>query len=492
MPPTDVEFLDVLIVGAGLSGIDAACRLTMHCPGKRWAMVDARDRIGGTWDLFRYPGIRSDSDMHTLGFPFRPWKETDVIADGPAIRDYIEDTAREYGVLPHIRFGWRVTGADWSGADQTWTVTLETPDGQRRLRCGFLYMCSGYYRYDRGHMPDFAGSGDFRGPIIHPQHWPEDLNVAGRRVLVIGSGATAVTLVPALTRLGARVTMLQRSPTYIVSHPRRDGLAERLFRLLPEKLAGLLVRWKYIGWSLLTYRLSRRKPDLVRRRIIDAVRDAVGPTVDVDPHFTPSYAPWDQRVCLVPDGDLFRVLKAGDAAIVTGRIDSFRPTGVRLEDGREIAADIIVTATGLDMQLLGGATLSLDGEKVDIAGRPVYRGMMLADVPNHALAIGYVNASWTLKCDLTARQVCRLLNHMDEHGYAVCVAPSDGAGPGRVPLLGLTAGYVQRGRAHMPAQGESPPWRVHQNYLADLAGFLFSKPADGTLAFERRHDGDKK
>lgn len=486
-----VEILDVLIVGAGLSGIDAACRLTLHCPGKRWAVVEARDRIGGTWDLFRYPGIRSDSDMHTLGFPFRPWKETAIIADGPAIRDYIEDTAREYGVLPHIRFGWRVTGADWSSRDQAWTVTLETPDGPRRLRCGFLYMCSGYYRYDHGHMPDFAGIGNFRGRIIHPQHWPDDVNVTGRKVVVVGSGATAVTLVPALARLGALVTMLQRSPTYIVSRPRRDGLAERLYRLLPERLAALLVRWKYIGWSLLTYRLSRRRPALVRRRIIEAVRHAVGPGVDVDRHFTPTYAPWDQRVCLVPDGDLFTVLKSGAAGIVTGRIAGFTPTGLRLEDGREIAADIFVTATGLEMQLLGGATLSLDGQPVDIADRLVYRGMMLSDVPNHALAIGYVNASWTLKCDLTARQVCRLLNHMDQQGYGVCVPRPADAGAARLPLLGLTAGYVRRGRAHMPSQGERPPWRVRQNYLADLAAFLFSKPADGTLEFRPRPDGDK-
>lgn len=481
--PDRIETLDVLIVGAGLSGIDAACRLTMHCPQKKWAMVEARDRIGGTWDLFRYPGIRSDSDMHTLGFPFRPWKGEASIADGPAIRDYIEDTAHAYGLMPHIRFNCRVTAADWSGDEQAWTVTLSTPDGDRRIRCAFLYLCSGYYRYDRGFAPDFPGAGGFKGRIVHPQHWPEDLPLAGRRVVVIGSGATAVTLVPALAEKGAQVTMLQRSPTYIVSRPRHDRLANHLYRWLPGGLASTLVRWKYIGWSLLTYRLAKRRPEQVKRHIIEAIRTALGGGIDVDRHFTPSYAPWDQRVCLVPDGDLFAAFRTGRAGIVTGRITTFTPDGIRLETGEELPADILVTATGLDMRLLGGAELRVDGVPVDLAGRLVYRGMMLGDVPNLAMAFGYVNASWTLKCDLTARQVCRLLNHMDRHGLTVCVPQSATAGPGREPLLGFNSGYVLRAAAHLPAQGESPPWRVHQNYLADLASFHLSGPADGTLAF---------
>ncbi|WP_044563567.1 NAD(P)/FAD-dependent oxidoreductase [Azospirillum sp. B4] len=477
--------LDVLIVGAGLSGIDAACRLTLHCPRKSWALVEARDRIGGTWDLFRYPGIRSDSDMHTLGFPFRPWQADASIADGPAIRDYIEDTASEFGLMPRIRLGWRVTRADWCSRDQLWTVGLATAEGGRKVRCRFLYLCSGYYRYDQGHTPVFPGAEDFRGRIVHPQHWPEDLEVKGRRVVVIGSGATAVTLVPALADRGAMVTMLQRSPTYIVSRPRHDDLGARLRRRLPGWLAAALVRWKYIGWSLLTYQLARRRPETVKRRIIEAARAALGDGIDVSRHFTPTYAPWDQRVCLVPDGDLFTALKTGAAEIATGRIARFTPIGIRLESGEEIDADVIITATGLEMRLLGGMEMRVDGALVNPGDRLLYQGMMLGDVPNHALAMGYVNASWTLKCDLTARAVCRLLNRMERHGHTVCVPRQAAAGDGREPLLGFASGYVLRARPHMPGQGSRPPWRVRQNYLADLAAFHLSSPRDAALAFLR-------
>ena len=462
------EHLDVLIVGAGLSGIGAACHLQREAPGRTYAVLEAREAIGGTWDLFRYPGIRSDSDMFTLGYAFRPWTDASAIAEGSAIRRYIQDTAREYDVADHVRFGLRVVAAEWSGADARWTVTAErTATGERvRLTCSWLSVCSGYYRYDEGYRPRFPGEDGFPGPIVHPQHWPEDLEVVGRRVVVIGSGATAVTLVPGLARLGARVTMLQRTPSYVLPLPTRDALAELLRRRLPSRAATSLVRWKSILLSTAAYGLIRRQPQAARRFLRWATIRQLPPGFDVDTHFRPPYDPWDQRLCLVPDGDLFRALSDGSAAIVTGRITRFTSTGIELESGQHLDADVVVTATGLNLLALGGMTLTVDGHRVELPETVSYKGMMLSGVPNLSLVMGYTNASWTLKADLVSSYVCRLLEHMAAHGYAVAT-PSAPPEPDRAPFLDLASGYVQRSLAQLPRQGIRPPWRLHQNYLRD-------------------------
>lgn len=478
------EHLDMIIVGAGLSGVDAAYRLQSAFPARRYAILEARAAIGGTWDLFRYPGIRSDSDMHTLGFPFRPWRGEKSIADGDAIRDYIRDTAAEFGIDRHIRFGHRVTRASWSSADARWTVEGQDADGRPfRLTAGFLFMCSGYYDYAAGYMPDFPDLERFAGRVVHPQQWPEDLAVEGRRVVVIGSGATAMTLVPALVRQGAHVTMLQRSPTYVVSRAARDPIALWLHRRLPGGLADRLVRWKNILLGITTYRLARRSPDRVRRMILDGVRRQLGAAVDIDRHFSPSYNPWDQRVCLVPDGDLFTALREGKAEIVTDGIAGFAEDGIRLASGERLPADIVVSATGLVIQLMGGAEILVDGVRVQPSDRMLYKGMMFDDIPNFAFAFGYTNASWTLKCDLTARYVCRLLKHMDRRGYAVCVPRLDARAGARQPMLDFSSGYVRRANALLPGQGRRAPWRVHQNYILDFMALGIGSVDDGAMEF---------
>src|SRR3954452_3150945 len=388
---------DVVIVGAGLSGVGTACHLAMKCPGKSYAILEARDSIGGTWDLFRYPGIRSDSDMYTLGYAFRPWRDAKAIADGPAIKTYVEDTARDYGVTPHIRFRHKVVRASWSPQEARWTVEAETPDGPARFTARFLMMCSGYYSYDEGYRPDFPGEADFRGRFVHPQFWPEDLDYKGKRVVVIGSGATAVTLVPEMAKRAAHVTMLQRSPTYIVSRPAQDPLANKLRRNLPSRLAYHLIRWRNVMWGMYFFQLSRRRPAKVKELVLKGVQMALGPDYDVATHFTPRYNPWDQRLCLVPDGDLFKAIREQRASVVTKQIDTFTHDGIRLKDGSELAADIIVTATGLVLQVVGGLEVNVDGRVVDFANTLTYKGMMYADVPNMASAFGYTNASWTLK-----------------------------------------------------------------------------------------------
>ena len=487
-----VEHLDVVIVGAGLSGIDAAYWLKTKSPQRTWAIFEARDAIGGTWDLFRYPGIRSDSDMTTLGFPFRPWHGEKAIADGADIRDYIRDTAREFGIDRRIRMDHRVTAADWSSAEACWTVTVATGGESRQVTCNFLFLCSGYYDYQQGHAPSWPGQETFGGRTIHPQFWPEDLTLQGKTVVVIGSGATAVTLVPALLRQGAaHVTMLQRSPTYIVSRPSRDDHAGRLRGRLPAKVADAAIRWKNIGYGILVYNASRRRPKAVRRKIADQQRSLLGPDFDIDRHLTPRYDPWDQRLCLVPDGDLFAALKAGQATIVTDRIDTFAPDGLLLESGERLSADIVVTATGLKMKMMGGATLRVDGALVDPGQRLLYRGAMLEGVPNFAFAVGYTNASWTLKCDLTSQYVSRLLNHMAKHGHdsATPVAPAGAAV--EEPMLDLQSGYVQRAQGLLPRQGSKAPWRVHQNYVRDLIAFRTGRIADPALRFARRSSSDK-
>ena len=483
-PPASEHF-DVLIVGAGISGIDAAWHLQKRCPGKSWQILEGRKGMGGTWDLFRYPGVRSDSDMYTLGFPFRPWKGDRSIVDGTAIREYVEETARTYGIDRNIRFSHRVTRACWSSAEARWTLDVEAEGETRRFTCAFLFLGSGYYDYAEGYRPVWPGEADFTGRIVHPQHWPENLDCRDRKVVVIGSGATAVTLVPALAEQAAHVTMLQRSPTYIVSRPSRDGIARKLQKRLPEGAAASAVRWKNVLLGILFFSRARRRPERVKAAILKLVSDELGPDYDVERHFSPSYNPWDQRLCLVPDGDLFAAVRAGTVSIATDGIDRFTEKGIRLASGAELDADLVVTATGLNVRLLGGIGLVVDGEPVNVADRLSYKGMMLSGVPNLALAFGYTNASWTLKCDLTSRYVCRLLRHMDRHLYAWCVPRLDEAEVERQPMLDFSSSYVRRAAGSLPSQGPKAPWRVHQNYLKDLAALSLRRVTDGVMEFRR-------
>jgi cation diffusion facilitator CzcD-associated flavoprotein CzcO len=478
------EHFDVLIVGAGLSGIGAAWHLQDRHPGRRYAILEARGELGGTWDLFRYPGIRSDSDMHTLGYRFRPWLADKSITDGESILEYVRETARDHGIDGKIRFHHRVVRAEWSTAESRWAVEAERSDSGEtvQLTCDFLWTCSGYFRYDQGYTPEFEGRERFGGRIVHPQHWPEDLDYAGKRVVVIGSGATAVTLVPAMAEKAAQVTMLQRSPTYIVSLPAEDPIASRLRRRLPPKLVYSLVRWKNVLLQTLVFQLSRRRPQAVKRMIRRGLERALPAGYDIDTHFTPSYDPWDQRMCLVPDGDLFEAIADGSAEVVTDRIETFTETGLRLESGAELEADIIVTATGLNLLFLGAMRLSVDGKEVDVPSAMTYKGMMLSGVPNFAFTVGYTNASWTLKADLTSEYVCRLLAHMDAHGYRRCVPELD-TSVREQPLLDFTSGYVLRSLDQFPKQGSKEPWRLRQNYVFDLRTIRRGPVDDGTMRF---------
>ncbi|EFG78469.1 FAD dependent oxidoreductase [Mycobacterium parascrofulaceum ATCC BAA-614] len=460
---------DVLIVGAGLSGIGAACQLRTACPNKSVTVLEARSAIGGTWDLFRYPGIRSDSDMFTLGYRFRPWTDPKAIADGPTILRYIHDTAEEFDVQRLIRLNHRVVSAHWDSAQSRWTVHVERTDTHEQLLfcCAFLYVCSGYYRYDEGFSPRFPGVEQFGGPVIHPQHWPADLDHAGKRVVVIGSGATAVTLVPSLAETAGHVTMLQRSPSYVAARPAHDPIADRLRAQLPQKLAYALVRWKNALLGITFFNLSRRRPELIKSMLRKAATKQLPPGYAVDTHFAPSYNPWDQRMCLVPDGDLFAAIRDGRADIVTDQIDTFTPTGLRLQSGAHLDADIVVSATGLNMLAIGGMALRVDGRDIDVSQTVSYKGMMLSGVPNFAWTVGYTNASWTLKADLVAEYVCRLLQHMDRHHYASVTPDATGITAAN-PFLDLRSGYVQRSLAGLPTQGEHAPWRLHQNYVKDV------------------------
>jgi monooxygenase len=482
-----IEHTDVLVVGAGLSGIGAACRLRRSCPDKSVIILEARYRIGGTWDLFRYPGVRSDSDMFTLGYEFRPWRSTTAVADGSSILAYVTETAREFGVDRQIRFGHRVVRAEWSSETSRWTVTTERVGvGPVRMTCSFLYACSGYYRYDEGYRPTFAGEADFAGAIVHPQHWREDLDVDGRRVVVIGSGATAVTLVPALAAQGAHVTMVQRSPSYIATVPSIDKTAVRLLRRWPASLTYLLVRWKYVLSSMIIFRLSRRRPEKMKALLRRAATARLPDGFDADTHLTPTYEPWDQRLCATPDGDLFRAIRNGSADIVTDGIDRFTPGGLRLTSGRQLDADVIITATGLNLLAIGGMDLVVDGLPVDPAETVAYKGMMMSGVPNFCLTLGYTNASWTLKADLVARYVCRLLRHLDRRGYRSATPIAPGFDPSQLaPLIDLRSGYVRRGAQRLPKQGPKTPWRLHQNYLRDLWMLRWGPLTDG-LRFDRR------
>ena len=477
---------DVIIVGAGLSGIGAACHLVRKRPKTSFVILEARDAIGGTWDLFRYPGIRSDSDMSTFGYAFRPWDDTRAIADGPSILRYLTGTAREYGVDRAIRFGHKAVSASWRSADARWTLDVTSPGGETvRFSCNFLFLCAGYYEYAEGYMPGWPGMERFAGPIIHPQHWPENLRHEGKRVVVIGSGATAVTLVPAMAETAAHVVMLQRSPSYIVARPSEDPTAKRFGRWLPARLTHAVVRWKNIALQLYLFRLSRRKPAAVRAGILKLAQAAVGPGIDAAKHFNPRYEPWDQRLCLVPDGDLFVALRAGKASVVTGEIETFTETGLRLTSGEELAADIIVTATGLKMRLMGGIRIEVDGKPIEVASTTIYKSAMFGDVPNLASVFGYTNASWTLKSDLIADYVCRLLDHMDRRGYAICTPRRSDAATAEEPTLPLTSGYIQRAKNLLPKQGTRKPWLMNQNYALDLMALRFAPIDDGALEFKR-------
>ncbi len=476
---------DVIIVGAGLSGVGAACLLQQRRPNARFTVLEARERLGGTWDLFRYPGVRSDSDMQTLGFSFRPWESKKAIADGPAILKYIRDTAKTCGVEKHIRYRHRVVSAAWRSERASWRLEVELEHGERvPYTCDFLYMCSGYYDYDHGHTPQWRGMDAFGGRLVHPQTWPEDLAVKGR-VVVIGSGATAVTLVPALAERAEHVTMLQRSPTYIATIPSEDPLAARLHGILPSRLAHSLVRWKNLLYSMYVFNMARWQPETVKRSLLTLAQGELGPAYDPR-HFTPRYNPWDQRLCLAPDGDFFAALRSGRASIVTGEIARFTKTGVQLASGEHLEADLVVTATGLKLKLLGGVRLTVDGTPVALSRTLSYKGTMYSGVPNLASAFGYTNASWTLKCELISGFVCRLLSHMEAKGYAVCTPRRPDAGVEERPAVDLTSGYIERARHLLPKQGAGKPWRIYQNYFQDVAALRFGRLEDGVLEFKPR------
>jgi cation diffusion facilitator CzcD-associated flavoprotein CzcO len=478
------EHVDVLIVGAGLSGIGAGAHLQRNCPGKSYAILESREAIGGTWDLFRYPGIRSDSDMYTLGYSFKPWRDEDSIAAGEKIRNYIRETAREYRVEDKIRFGHKVVGAEWSSTDALWTVRAEHGGETVELTCDFFYGCTGYYRYDEGFTPEFEGRERFGGQIVHPQHWPEDLDYRGKRVVVIGSGATAVTLIPAMAPEVEQITMLQRSPGYIVTLPAQDPVAKALRRVLPAKAQYAITRWKNVLTQMAFYQLSRRAPRFTRKVIRRGVERQLPAGYDVDRDFEPRYNPWDERVCLVPGGDLFQALRSGRAEVVTDTIETFTEKGIKLTSGRELEADVIVTATGLNLLVLGGIEISIDGERKVFKDLVGYKGAMFGGVPNMALALGYTNASFTLKCDLVSQYMCRLLNHMDANGYKVATPRDPDPSMGRERFIDLKSGYVLRSLDQLPMQGEGHPWRLHQNYARDIRLFKHG-PIDDEIDFSR-------
>jgi cation diffusion facilitator CzcD-associated flavoprotein CzcO len=481
------DHVDVLIIGAGLSGIGAGVHLQTNCPGKSYAILEARAASGGTWDLFRYPGIRSDSDMYTLGYRFRPWKAAKAIADGPSILEYVRETARDYDIDRHIRYHHRVARAEWSTPDSRWTVDVERTDtGETvQMTCNFLFSASGYYRYDEPYTPELPGLEQFGGQVVHPQLWSDAVDYKFKRVVVIGSGATAVTLVPAMAEDAEHVTMLQRSPSYVISLPGVDPIAQFVRKLLPEKLAYVVVRWKNVMLATAFFQLSRRRPKFVRGLLRRGVQAELGRDYPIDPHFTPKYNPWDQRLCLVPDSDLFRVLRSGKASMATDTIETFTERGIKLTSGAELEADVVVTATGLNLQLMGGVELTVDGREIRFSDALGYKGMMFSDVPNMAAAMGYTNASWTLKCDLTCEYVCRLLNHMDEHGYAQVTPRNDDPSLETQPFIDLQSGYVQRSIDKFPKQGVKWPWRLYQNYPRDILLLRHGRIVDDALEFKR-------
>ncbi|MBS0274374.1 MAG: NAD(P)/FAD-dependent oxidoreductase [Proteobacteria bacterium] len=483
-----MEHFDVVIVGAGLSGIGAAYHLQNEAAKKSYVILEGREAIGGTWDLFRYPGVRSDSDMFTLGYNFKPWREAKAIADGPSIRKYVRDTASENGIDKNIRFNHMVKRASWDSATARWTVEAEAGAQKQivRFTCNFLFMCSGYYSYKGGYDPEFAGRETFKGRIVHPQKWPGDLDYKNKKVVVIGSGATAVTVVPEMAKDAAHVTMLQRSPTYMVSRPAEDASANWLRAHLPAMLAYQLIRWRNVLFGMYFFNKSRKKPKQVKHYLIDMLKKELPPDYDVKTHFTPSYNPWDQRLCLVPDSDFFQAIKNEKASVVTDHIEAFTPAGIKLKSGKELEADIIVTATGLKLELLGGLQVTVDGEARDLSKSMSYKGLMYSDVPNLASCFGYTNASWTLKCDLTCEFVTRLLNYMDRKGVQIATPRRD-ASVEEAPWLDFSSGYVQRALEILPKQGAKKPWKLDQNYALDILTLRYSKIDDGTMEFAKAH-----
>ena len=482
----ETEFFDVLVVGAGVSGLCAGYYLQTRCPSKSFAILEARGAIGGTWDLFRYPGVRSDSDLYTFGYSFSPWEGGKALADGPSILDYLHKTAAGFGLMKTIRFHHKAMGANWDSRKAEWTVDVTRANGETpaQFRCKFLYLCTGYYDYDEGYCPSWPGTGRFRGRLVHPQHWPEDLDYAGRRVAIIGSGATAVTLVPAMASTAHHVTMVQRSPTYIVAMPAQDRIAIWLRRALPAGLAHGLARWKNIALTMFFYNMARLRPAGTKKQILRLARKDLPLEFDAERHLSPRYNPWDQPLCLVPDGDLFKAIGSGRASIVTGEIETFTESGLRMRSGEEVEADIIVAATGLKLKPMGGMRLAVDGEATDLSRLYIYRGMMLSAMPNFAFSVGYTNASWTLKCELTARYVCRIVNHMQRRGYAIAVP--EVSGPiGEAPAVNLTSGYITRALARLPKQGTQSPWKLYQNYALDLLLLRYGSLEDGALRFKR-------
>lgn len=480
------DHFDVVIVGAGISGISTAWHLQQRCPDKSYVILERRENIGGTWDLFKYPGIRSDSDMFTLGFRFKPWPSARSIADGPSIWNYINEAAQENGIDKHIRVKHQVLAANWSDAENRWELTVDHDGEQKQITCSFLSVCSGYYNYDQGYSPEFPGADDFAGQIIHPQHWPEDLDYTGKRIVVIGSGATAVTLIPSLVAGGAgHVTMLQRSPTYIGSLPLVDPIAEKANKYLPGSLAHFVNRWKAISFSTLQYQLSQRFPKYMRKTLMTMAQRRLPEGYDVEKHFGPRYNPWDERLCLAPNGDLFKTIRAGKADVVTDTIDRFTETGIRLNSGEELAADIIITATGLNMQLFGGATATRNGEPIDLTKTMTYKGLMLSGVPNMAITFGYTNASWTLKADLVSEFICRLLNYMDDNGFDRVEAQHPGDSVEEKPFMDFSPGYFRRAMDTLPKSGSEAPWRLKQNYFIDLRTIRYGKVDEESLRFTK-------
>jgi monooxygenase len=493
---TDIEYLDVLIVGAGLTGIGAAWNVQKNCPGKSYAILEARNAMGGTWDLFRYPGIRSDSDMHTLGYNFKPWRAAKAIADGPSILSYIEETATENDIDEKIRYGHSVKKASWSTADAQWTVEAErTSTGEVvRIRCNFLLMCAGYYSYEGGYTPEFAGREKFRGEIVHPQQWPEDLDYKNKSVVIIGSGATAVTLLPEMAKEAKHVVMLQRSPTYVVSLPDVDVIANFLRKILPEKIAYAITRFKNTRMQQFVYHRTRVRPDKVKKKLLNWVRRDLGPGYDVEKHFTPSYNPWDQRLCLVPNGDLFDSIRSGKASVVTDQIEAFTESGIKLASGEQLSADIIVTATGLNLVILGGMQVVVDGQSVEFSDTYTYKGMMFSDVPNLLSTFGYVNASWTLRADLNAAYVCQLINHMDRTGNRQCtprLRAEDQNMASRPWFESFSSGYVQRVLHILPKQGDHEPWVNAQNYHRDKKMMRKAPVEDGVMIFDNKGEASR-
>lgn len=480
------EIVDVVIVGAGISGISAAWHLQDRCPTKSYVVLESRPNLGGTWDLFKYPGIRSDSDMYTLGFRFKPWKSDQAIVDGPSILNYLTEAAAESGIDKHIRFGHTVVAANWSDADRRWELTVNRDGEEIQIHCSFLVACTGYYDYAEGYTPDFPGREDFRGEIVHPQHWPERLDFQDKKIVVIGSGATAVTLIPALIEGGSgHVTMLQRSPTYILPLPDRDPFAARMYKLLPAEAAYTAIRWKAVSLAIIQYQVARRFPDTFRKALRGLARRHLPDGYDVDTHFKPRYQPWDQRLCFAPNGDLYRVIRHGKADVVTGTIERFTDNGIMLSSGEQLDADIIITATGLNLRLFGGATISRNGEPVALPGLLAFKGMMLTGLPNMAFTVGYTNASWTLKADLVSEFVCRVINYMDAHGYTVVEPQRPGTSIEERPLMDFTPGYVLRALDRLPKGGARTPWRLRQNYLLDLQLIRRGKVDDDALLFTK-------